>query len=157
MKRTLCYLIICQQLPEIFTSLLYTTLPTNLPAKHSMHQLEINYLDMELYKPVIHRRKKKPDQWPKEFKMNVSTTCCSLPQHFLSPHVLFPFGILPVHLPLQDFNSTQRKVGVMKTLPRDNDILSRAGTDTFLKELLLPHFHDNLSDSPFDFHIILRN
>lgn len=139
--RTLCYLIFCQQLPEL-PSLLYTTLPTNIPAgpaKHSMHQLEINYLDMELYKPVFHRRKKKPDQWPKkkEFKMNVSTTCCSLPR--TSFHMLFPFWKLPVHLPLQDFNSTRRKVGVIKPLPRDN-ILSIVGTDTFLKELLLPHF-----------------
>lgn len=70
---------IARELP----SLLYPTLPTNLPAgpaKHSMHQLEINYLDMELYKPAFHRRKKKPGQWPKkkEFKMNVSTTYCSL-------------------------------------------------------------------------------
>lgn len=55
------------------------------------------------------------------------------------------------------FQFNTRKVGVIKTLPRDDNILSIAGTDTFLKELLLPHFHDNLSDSPFDFHSILRN
>lgn len=49
------------------------------------------------------------------------------------------------------------KYSAKTTLPGDNNTLSIGGIDTFLKKLLLPHFHDNLMDSPLGFCIILRN
>lgn len=71
--------------------------------------------------------------------------CSSISKNYL---FAFRYRILIQH---------RGKYSAKKTLPGDNNTLSIGGIDTFLKKLLLPHFHDNLSDSLLGFCIILRN